>query len=95
MFRTSIGLAESSTSDAKGYFASFMQWLSRMCSFQSQFQTQSRQSVGYLRPETAQGLFVNFKRLLDANAQKMPFVATQIGLSFRNEITPSKGLLRV
>ena len=41
-------------------------------------------SVGYLRPETAQGLFVNFKRLLDANAQKMPFAAAQIGLGFRN-----------
>jgi glycyl-tRNA synthetase len=41
-------------------------------------------SVGYLRPETAQGLFVNFRRLLDANAQKMPFAAAQIGLGFRN-----------
>jgi glycyl-tRNA synthetase len=52
-------------------------------------------SVGYLRPETAQGLFVNFKRLLDANAQKMPFAAAQIGLGFRNEIAPRSGLLRV
>eukprot|EP00559_Dactyliosolen_fragilissimus_P006532 CAMPEP_0184861516 /NCGR_PEP_ID=MMETSP0580-20130426/6184_1 /TAXON_ID=1118495 /ORGANISM="Dactyliosolen fragilissimus" /LENGTH=726 /DNA_ID=CAMNT_0027359043 /DNA_START=110 /DNA_END=2290 /DNA_ORIENTATION=- len=52
-------------------------------------------SVGYLRPETAQGLFVNFKRLLDANAQKMPFAAAQIGLGFRNEIAPRAGLLRV
>ena len=41
-------------------------------------------SVGYLRPETAQGLFVNFRRLLDANAGKMPFAAAQIGLGFRN-----------
>jgi glycyl-tRNA synthetase len=41
-------------------------------------------SVGYLRPETAQGLFVNFRRLLDLNAQKMPFAAAQIGLGFRN-----------
>ncbi|KAL7465087.1 hypothetical protein ACHAXS_005417 [Conticribra weissflogii] len=52
-------------------------------------------SVGYLRPETAQGLFVNFRRLLDANAQKMPFAAAQIGLGFRNEIAPRSGLLRV
>jgi len=37
-------------------------------------------SVGYLRPETSQGLFVNFRRLLDYNAQKMPFAAAQIGL---------------
>ena len=41
-------------------------------------------SIGYLRPETAQGLFVNFRRLLDLNAQKMPFAAAQIGLGFRN-----------
>lgn len=52
-------------------------------------------SVGYLRPETAQGLFVNFRRLLDANAGKMPFAAAQIGLGFRNEIAPRSGLLRV
>mmetsp|Transcript_14514 Transcript_14514/g.21396 ORF Transcript_14514/g.21396 Transcript_14514/m.21396 type:complete len:720 (+) Transcript_14514:77-2236(+) len=52
-------------------------------------------SIGYLRPETAQGLFVNFKRLLDFNAQKMPFAAAQIGLGFRNEIAPRGGLLRV
>jgi glycyl-tRNA synthetase len=52
-------------------------------------------SVGYLRPETAQGLFVNFKRLLEYNAQKMPFAAAQIGLGFRNEIAPRSGLLRV
>jgi glycyl-tRNA synthetase len=52
-------------------------------------------SVGFLRPETAQGLFVNFKRLLDYNAQKMPFAAAQIGYGFRNEIAPRAGLLRV
>lgn len=52
-------------------------------------------SVGYLRPETAQGLFVNFRRLLDVNAGKMPFAAAQIGLGFRNEIAPRSGLLRV
>lgn len=52
-------------------------------------------SVGYLRPETAQGLFVNFRRLLDYNLQRMPFAASQIGLGFRNEISPRNGLLRV
>lgn len=41
-------------------------------------------AVGFLRPETAQGLFVNFRRLLDLNANKMPFAAAQIGLGFRN-----------
>ncbi|KAJ8608491.1 hypothetical protein CTAYLR_005731 [Chrysophaeum taylorii] len=52
-------------------------------------------SVGYLRPETAQGLFVNFRRLLDYNNGKVPFAAAQIGLGFRNEIAPKNGLLRV
>lgn len=52
-------------------------------------------SVGYLRPETAQGLFVNFRRLLDYNQNRMPFAASQIGLGFRNEIAPRNGLLRV
>ena len=52
-------------------------------------------NVGYLRPETAQGLFVNFRRLLDFNQGRMPFAAAQIGLGFRNEIAPRNGLLRV
>lgn len=52
-------------------------------------------SLGFLRPETAQGIFVNFRRLLDASANKMPFAAAQIGISFRNEISPRSGLLRV
>lgn len=50
---------------------------------------------GYLRPETAQGIFVNFKRLLDYVGGKLPFACAQIGLSFRNEIKPQSGLLRV
>ncbi|KAF1743170.1 hypothetical protein MXB_802, partial [Myxobolus squamalis] len=48
----------------------------------------------FLRPETAQGIFVNFKRLLEFNNNRMPFAATQIGFSFRNEISPRSGLLR-
>jgi len=52
-------------------------------------------SRGFLRPETAQGMFVNFKRLLDYNGGKLPFAAAQIGLGFRNEISPRAGLLRV
>ena len=51
--------------------------------------------TGYLRPETAQGLFVNFRRLLDYNNGRVPFAAAQIGLGFRNEIAPKNGLLRV
>ena len=49
----------------------------------------------FLRPETAQGIFVNFKRLLEFNNGKLPFAAAQIGKSFRNEISPRSGLLRV
>jgi len=50
---------------------------------------------GFLRPETAQGMFVNFKRLLEFNQGKLPFAAAQIGNSFRNEISPRSGLIRV
>ncbi|CAI5742398.1 unnamed protein product [Peronospora destructor] len=51
--------------------------------------------VGYLRPETAQGIFLNFRRLLEYNAGKVPFGCAQIGNAFRNEISPRAGLLRV
>jgi glycyl-tRNA synthetase len=47
--------------------------------------------LAYLRPETAQGIFVNFPKLLASNGDKMPVIAAQIGKSFRNEITPRNG----
>ena len=50
---------------------------------------------GYLRPETAQGQFLNFAKLLEFNQQSMPFASASIGKSFRNEISPRSGLLRV
>lgn len=50
---------------------------------------------GFLRPETAQGIFVNFRDLLYYNGGKLPFAAAQVGQSFRNEIAPRAGLLRV
>lgn len=50
---------------------------------------------GFLRPETAQSIFVNFKKLLDYNNGRIPFASAQIGLGFRNEIAPRAGLLRV
>ncbi|KAL7421097.1 Glycine--tRNA ligase 1, mitochondrial [Cryptotrichosporon argae] len=53
------------------------------------------QIKGYLRPETAQGHFVNFARLLEFNNGRVPFASAQIGRSFRNEIAPRQGLLRV
>lgn len=53
------------------------------------------QLKGFLRPETAQGQFVNFRRLLEYNNYQMPFASAMIGKSFRNEISPRSGLLRV
>lgn len=49
----------------------------------------------YLRPETAQGIFANFKNVLDSVSPKMPFGIAQIGKAFRNEISPREFLFRV
>eukprot|EP00927_Polykrikos_kofoidii_P016720 TRINITY_DN17577_c0_g1_i1.p1 TRINITY_DN17577_c0_g1~~TRINITY_DN17577_c0_g1_i1.p1 ORF type:complete len:673 (-),score=114.56 TRINITY_DN17577_c0_g1_i1:90-1982(-) len=49
---------------------------------------------GYLRPETAQGIFLNYKFCLEQNANKLPFGVAQIGKAFRNEIAPRQGLTR-
>ncbi len=49
----------------------------------------------YLRPETAQGIFINFKHVLDATSRKLPFGIAQIGKAFRNEITPRNFIFRV
>jgi len=46
------------------------------------------EDVAFLRPETAQGIFVNFKNVLDSSRVRIPFGIAQIGKSFRNEITP-------
>ena len=51
-------------------------------------------SVAYLRPETAQGIFVNFKNVLDSTRVKLPFGIAQIGKAFRNEITPGNFTFR-
>lgn len=49
----------------------------------------------YLRPETAQGIFVNFKNVVDSMSPKMPFGIAQTGKAFRNEIAPREWLFRV
>ncbi len=51
-------------------------------------------SVAYLRPETAQGMFVNFENVLTTMRRKLPFGIAQIGRSFRNEITPGNFIFR-
>ncbi|KDQ53935.1 hypothetical protein JAAARDRAFT_136399 [Jaapia argillacea MUCL 33604] len=53
------------------------------------------QHPGFLRPETAQGHFLNFSRLLEHNNSRIPFASACIGRSFRNEISPRAGLMRV
>ena len=50
--------------------------------------------LAYLRPETAQGMFVNFKNVLDSTNRKLPFGIAQIGKAFRNEITPGNFIFR-
>jgi glycyl-tRNA synthetase len=57
--------------------------------------TEGSGSVSYLRPETAQGIFVNFKNVLDSFHPKLPFGIAQIGKAFRNEITPRDFIFRV
>jgi glycyl-tRNA synthetase len=52
-------------------------------------------ATSYLRPETAQGIFVNFKNVVDSMNPKMPFGIAQIGKAFRNEITPRDFIFRL
>ncbi|MBI3884434.1 MAG: glycine--tRNA ligase [Opitutae bacterium] len=68
-------------------------------SFNMMFQTNvgamsDASSVAYLRPETAQGMFVDFKNVVDTTRVKLPFGIAQIGKSFRNEITPRNFIFR-
>ena len=51
-------------------------------------------AVAYLRPETAQGMFINFKNVIDTTRVRPPFGIAQIGKSFRNEITPGQFVFR-
>ncbi len=55
---------------------------------------EDEKSVVYLRPETAQGMFVNFKNVLDTTRKTLPFGIAQIGKAFRNEITPGNFIFR-
>lgn len=68
--------------------------------FNMMFQTQlgaaaDKASVAYLRPETAQSIFINFKNIISTNRVKIPFGVAQIGKAFRNEITPKQFLFRM
>ena len=52
-------------------------------------------SFAYLRPETAQQIFINFKNVVDSTSKSLPFGIAQIGKAFRNEITPRNFIFRV
>jgi len=52
-------------------------------------------ATSYLRPETAQGIFVNYKNVLDSMSPKLPFGIAQVGKAFRNEITPRDFIFRL
>jgi glycyl-tRNA synthetase len=56
--------------------------------------TEDKDQFVYLRPETAQGIFVNFLNILDVSRKKLPFGVAQIGKAFRNEITPGNFTFR-
>jgi glycyl-tRNA synthetase len=67
--------------------------------FNLMFQTyvgalQSEESKAYLRPETAQGIFLQYKNVIDTTRVKVPFGVAQIGKSFRNEVTPRNFIFR-
>lgn len=71
----------------------------KVTQFNMMFQTkvgasEDSSATSYLRPETAQGMFVNFKNTVDAFHPKLPFGMAQIGKAFRNEITPRDFLFR-
>lgn len=68
--------------------------------FNMMFKTQlgaaaDNSSIAYLRPETAQAIFINFKNVYSTNRVKIPFGIAQIGKAFRNEITPKQFLFRM
>ncbi|MDI6643725.1 MAG: glycine--tRNA ligase [Methanobacteriaceae archaeon] len=72
--------------------------LSHIWSYNLMFQTligAKGKKIGYMRPETAQGIFIPFKRLLRFYRGKLPFGVVQIGKAYRNEISPRQGVIRL
>lgn len=55
----------------------------------------AKKAEAYMRPETAQGIFINFQRLLKFNRDKLPFGIMQLGKAYRNEISPRQSLIRL
>jgi glycyl-tRNA synthetase len=72
--------------------------LTHVWSYNLMFQTligAKGKKTGYMRPETAQGIFIPFKRLLRFFRGKLPFGVVQIGKAYRNEISPRQGIIRL
>ena len=72
--------------------------LSKIWDYNLMFKTQigaKGNKVGYMRPETAQGIFILFKRLSRYFGGKLPFGVVQLGKSYRNEISPRQGVIRL
>lgn len=72
--------------------------LTHVWSYNLMFQTligAKGKKTGYMRPETAQGIFIPFKRLLRFYRGKLPFGIVQLGKAYRNEISPRQGMIRL
>ncbi len=84
--------------EASGHVAGFSDPLEGGGRFNTMFKTSvgagEETTTSYLRPETAQGIFTNFKNVLDAAHLKIPFGIAQIGRAFRNEIAPRNFVFR-
>ena len=85
--------------EASGHASGFADPLADGTRFNTMFQTSigvgETASTAYLRPETAQGMFVNFKNIVDSFHPKLPFGLAQIGKAFRNEIAPRDFIFRL
>lgn len=85
--------------EASGHVQTFADPMADGKMFNTMFETSvgagEESSIAYFRPETAGGIFVNFKNIIDAYHPKMPFGIVQIGKAFRNEIAPRDFIFRL
>lgn len=85
--------------EASGHVAGFSDPMSDGTKFNTMFRTSvgvgKEATVSYFRPETAGGIFVNFKNIIDVYHPKLPFGIAQMGKAFRNEIAPRDFLFRI
>ena len=92
-------VTKSAVLEASGHVSGFSDPLEDGSRFNTMFRTSvgagEEAAVAYLRPETAQGIFTNFKNIIDSFHPKLPFGIAQIGKAFRNEIAPRDFLFRV